>query len=160
MPPHDVTVAGAPYVSAGSTSAYCARMNGAAIPVFVWVFSSAITMPPETSEPDPAVVGIATSGSAGAEAARSRSAATVRYGTPGAQRQARGLGEVDHRAAADRDHDVGFRRGEGLAEGIGLPDVGSPGAFTCVVTSTRSRASDASASATPGRSPATGSRIT
>ena len=78
MPPHDVTFAGAPYVRAGSTSAYCARMNGAAIPVFVWVFSSAITMPPETSEPDPAVVGIATSGSAGADAARSRSAATVR----------------------------------------------------------------------------------
>ena len=82
MPPHEVTFAGAPYVRAGSTRAYCARMNGAAIPVFVCVFSSAITMPPETSEPDPAVVGIATSGTAGAEAARSRSAATVRYGTP------------------------------------------------------------------------------
>ena len=120
MPPHDVTVAGAPYVSAGSTSAYCARMNGAAIPVFVWVSSSAMTMPPETSDPDPAVVGIATSGSAGAEAARSRSAATARYGRPTlcARRAAfaRSITEPPPIAIDD----VGLRRGEGRADGIGL----------------------------------------
>ena len=159
MPLHEVTVGGAPYVSAGSTRAYCARMKGAAIPVFVWVSSSAITMPPETSEPDPAVVGIATSGSARADSARSTSAATVWYGRPTlcARRAAFARSITEPPPIAITMSAPTAARAALTASAS--PDVGSPGGFTCRVTSLPAPSTDASAAATPGRSPATGSRI-
>ena len=56
---------GSPQVRTGSTSACWARRSGLAMPALVWVASSVMTAPPETSEPVPAVVGTHTSGIAG-----------------------------------------------------------------------------------------------
>ena len=56
---------GSPHVRTGSTRACCARRSGLAMPALVWVASSVMTAPPETSEPVPAVVGTHTSGIAG-----------------------------------------------------------------------------------------------
>ncbi len=57
---------GIEYVRTGSTSATCARRFPLAIPALRPASGSEITEPPDTSEPVPADVGRATSGSVGA----------------------------------------------------------------------------------------------
>ena len=54
------------YVNTGSTRATCARKFPLAIPAFRPASGSEITEPPDTSEPVPADVGSAISGSVGA----------------------------------------------------------------------------------------------
>ncbi len=63
-PPYSVGPGGRPNVRSGSTIAACARFAGSARPTLRPTWPSCITHPPVTSEPVPAVVGIATSGMA------------------------------------------------------------------------------------------------
>ena len=116
MPEWAVTVGGAPSVSSGSQIAWRGIRCGLATPIFISVFGSVMTETGVASEPVPAVVGSAISGTTGPG---HRLHGVVVLERAAVREQQRGdLRQVDHAAAADGDDHVGLRRAAERDRGV------------------------------------------